>query len=553
VAGIAARPGESGRGRVDKFEEPQPLQTSPPGLTERGSGDVLNYGTTSYNEIHLHNGEFLHNIGLQGQGMVVTLLDAGFFNYTTLRSFDSVNQNGQIKSTWDFVSRHASVTEDHPHGMQCLSTIAANIPGQFVGKAPKANFHLFRTEDAATEYPIEEFNWICGAERADSLGSDIISSSLGYYDFDNAIFNYTYSQMNGNTTMSANGADLAAKKGLLIFNALGNEGGNSWRYLITPSDADSVVGVGAVSAAGVVGSFSSYGPSSDGQIKPDVASVGVSALVQTTNNTIAGGNGTSFACPNMAGLGTCLWQGFPEFNNMRVIQALRQAGHKFSNPDDRVGYGIPDMKKAFSNLLTSYATSSATASGCRITVSWNSKDVQSMKYEIERKAPGETGYTKIGEQVPAAGTTLANRSYQFINNLTGGSSGNYSFRIRQIIDTAAAGFSAAYIDTANITLSAPCIVTGTTDPLTNSRAVSVLPNPVSGDRITIVVETAGALASMPIAIYDERGSLVQRIRQTKGAGRKILEVSVSGWAKGIYYIRVFDGNKPVGTATFSRL
>jgi hypothetical protein len=125
--------------------------------------------------------------------------------------------------------------------MNCFSTIAANIPGQFIGKAPKASFWLFKTEDDASEYPIEEFNWVCGAERADSSGADVISSSLGYYDFDNASLNYTYADMNGNTTISAKGADLAAKKGLLVLSALGNTGNSTWKFLISPSDADSVI------------------------------------------------------------------------------------------------------------------------------------------------------------------------------------------------------------------------------------------------------------------------------------------------------------------------
>lgn len=551
VAGIAARE-TGGRSAFDKFETEQ-YDLPPAGRPGGVTADYFNYGTVSYNEIHLHNGEFLHNIGLRGQGMTIAMLDAGFLNYTGLKAFDSVNLNGQIKSTWDFVARHASVTEDHAHGMQCLSTIAANMPGLFVGKAPKANFHLFRTEDAATEYPIEEFNWVCGAERSDSLGCDVISSSLGYYDFDNSAFNYTYNNMNGNSTISSIGADMAAKKGILVFNAVGNEGNNAWHYLITPSDADSVVAVGAVSAGGAVGSFSSYGPSADGQIKPDVASVGVSAIIQATNNTIGTGSGTSFACPNMAGLGTCLWQAFPEVNNIRIIQALRQAGHKFTTPDDRVGYGIPNMKLAFSSLLTEYATSSSSVTGCRVAISWNSKDVGAMLYEIERKAPGESIYTKIAEMSAQAGDLLANRSYQYNNDLTSGSSGIYSYRIRQVIDTATAGFTAVYIDTTNITVSTPCIVTGTVDPGQLKKAVSIQPNPVAGNQVTLVIETPNAISNMPIAIYDGKGRLVMQLKESKGSGKKTLDLPVDKLSKGKYYIKVLDGVKPVGTAELIRL
>ena len=324
------------------------------------TADFFNYGAGSLAEINLHKGQFLHNIGLRGQGMVIAILDGGFFNYTTLDAMDSIILNNQVLDTWDFYSQNAIVSDDHPHGMQCLSTIAANIPGQFIGKAPKANFMLYRTEDVNSEYPIEEFNMVCGMERADSAGADVISASLGYSEFDDASFNHTYAQMNGNTTIAAIGADLAAKKGILFVAAAGNEGGNAWHYIVTPADGDSVLTVGAVSTSGAVGSFSSYGPSSDGQIRPDVASIGVNAMVQSTSNTVSTGSGTSFACPNMAGLSTILWQGFPEVNNMRIIRALREAGNIASTPNDRIGYGIPDLKVAFGTLLTEFATSTST-------------------------------------------------------------------------------------------------------------------------------------------------------------------------------------------------
>ena len=171
--------------------------------------DYYSYGQ-SYGQVHIHNGEFLHNRGFRGQGMQLAFMDAGFLNYLTLPTFDSVRNNAQILGTWDFVTNNASVNEDHPHGTNCLSTIAANMPGSFVGTAPKTSFYLFRTEDAATEYPIEEQNWAAAAERADSLGVDVCSVSLGYTTFDNAIYNHTYAEMNGNTTIISKAADVAA-------------------------------------------------------------------------------------------------------------------------------------------------------------------------------------------------------------------------------------------------------------------------------------------------------------------------------------------------------
>lgn len=550
-SGIASRDG-AGRNQVSKFEE---VTEATPSSERIGgtSADYFNYGTSSYNEIHLHNGEFLHNIGLRGQGMQIAMMDNGFNNYLGLKAFDSINANGQVLGTWDFVAREANVANDGSHGMNCLSTIAANIPGQFIGKAPKASFWLYQTEDNASEYPIEEFNWVCGAERADSSGADVVSTSLGYFTFDNASLNYTYASMNGNTTISAIGADQAAKKGLLLFLAAGNEGNGSWHYIITPSDADSVVAVGAVSAAGSVGGFSSYGPSSDGQVKPDMASIGVNALVQSTLNTVGTSNGTSFACPNMAGLGTCLWQGFPEFNNMRIIRALQQAGHKANNPDDRVGYGIPNMKTAFSSLLAEYATSSSSISGCRVTINWNSKDVSAMKYEVERKGPADAAYSKIGELNAQAGNILAARTYSFTNDLSSGSTGLFSYRIRQIIDTSAAGFTAVYIDTTTLNITTACLVTAVSDPNAAGKNVYLQPNPVAGNTVVLVVETPQAIPNMPVVIFDASGRVLNQLQSAKGSGRKTLELNTAVLPRGKYYIKVMDGSKLLGTTELIRL
>lgn len=520
---------------------------------QRVEGNFFDYGSAAYNEIHLHQGEFLHNIGLRGQGMQIAMLDAGFFSYTSLKAFDSVNANHQVLSTWDVVSGNSSVVEDDSHGMMCFSTIAANIPGQFVGKAPKASFHLIRTEDVSSEYVIEEFNWVVGAERADSLGADVISSSLGYTTFDASAFDHPYSDRDGNTAMSTIGADLAAKKGLLVFNSVGNITDAGSQFLAVPSDGDSVVAVGSVSSSGIVAGNSSYGPSADGRIKPDMASVGAPAVVQLTNNTIGMSAGTSFACPNLAGLGSCLWQGFPEFNNMKIIRALQQAGNIASSPDNRTGYGIPDMKKAFSMLLNDYATSSATFASCQVTLAWNTKDVGAMKFEIERKTATEINFTKVGELSPVAGTTLANHSYHFINPITNGQSGTFQYRIRQIIDTAAASFSATYIDTSAVVVTAGCFPTGTTDPGSTATHLSIQPNPVQGNSATLVVETPSAIAKLLVTVYDTRGARITSIATSKPAGKATVSVPLERFAKGKYYVYVLDNQRQLGTLEMIRL
>jgi subtilisin family serine protease len=224
------------------------------------------------------------------------------------------------------------------------------MPGQLVGSCPKANFYLYRTEDASGESPVEEQYWAAAAERADSIGVDVISTSLGYNQFDNPVFNHTYADMNGNTTIIAKAADLAAKKGMIVVVAAGNDGAGTWHFISTPGDADSVLTVGAVNAAGTVAGFSSFGPSADGQVKPSVASMGVSTAISSTAGTIVAGNGTSFATPNMAGLVTCLWQAFPDFTNMEIIQAVIKSSSIYDAPNDRIGYGIPNFHKAFDDL-----------------------------------------------------------------------------------------------------------------------------------------------------------------------------------------------------------
>jgi serine protease AprX len=318
--------------------------------TARVAENVFNYGQ-SYNQVRIHNGEYLHNKGFTGKGITIAVLDGGFLNFQTIKAFDSVRINNQILGTWDFVANNAEVNEDHPHGMNCFSIMAANEPGKLVGTAPKASYYLYRTEDVFSETPVEEHNWVVAAEKADSAGADMISSSLGYYEFDDPSKSHTYADMNGDKTVVTRGADMAAQKGMIVCNSAGNSGNSAWKYIIAPSDGDSVLAVGAVNKDSIPGSFSSYGPSADGRVKPDVASVGVNTWVINSDGSLASGSGTSFSNPNIAGLIACLWQAFPEFSNMDIIDAVKRSSHKYANPDTRMGYGIPDMQKAYDMLM----------------------------------------------------------------------------------------------------------------------------------------------------------------------------------------------------------
>lgn len=335
-------------GNSNKFKETVTPLAASPTPTHKTTADAFNYGN-GYNQIHIHEGEYLHNKGFHGEGMLITMLDAGFYHYETITAFDSARLNGQILGVRDFVDFDNSVIEDDIHGMHCLSTILTNWPGQMVGSAPKASFWLVRTEKVSSEFPVEEHNWVVGAEFADSVGSDMISSSLGYNTFDDPIFDHDSTQFYHNATMATRGATLAAKKGILIMNSAGNEGNNSsWKYLTFPADADSVCAVGAVDYNGNIAGFSSRG--FPGKVKPNVVSVGVQTVIAEPSNMPSAGSGTSYACPNLAGLVACLWQAFPQLNNMQIIAAVQQSADRHNTPTNAYGYGIPNFRIAYGIL-----------------------------------------------------------------------------------------------------------------------------------------------------------------------------------------------------------
>lgn len=310
-------------------------------------GDVFDYGS-NFNQVHIHEGEYLHNKGFKGETIQIAVLDAGFSQYKSVTAFDSIRMNQQILGERDFVDYDNSVNEDDSHGMYCLSTMAANWPGKMIGTAPKASYWLIRTENAFTEYPVEEHNWVVGAELADSTGSDMISSSLGYFDFDDASFNHTYDQLYKNATIVSKGAAIAANKGMIVMNSAGNAGGGWWNFVAFPADVDSVCSVGAVNSAGDVAGFSSRG--FPGKIKPNVVSVGVATVIAGFSNQPVSGNGTSFSNPNLAGLVACLWQAFPQFNNMKILDAVYRSANHYQNPDSLYGYGIPNFRIAYEQL-----------------------------------------------------------------------------------------------------------------------------------------------------------------------------------------------------------
>ena len=226
------------------------------------------------------NGDALHDMGYDGAGKIIAILDAGFLNANNLDAFDSLWNNGQILGTRDFVSpQNPNIFGSHYHGTMVLSTMGANWPGQMVGTAPKADYWLIRTEDGDSECLIEELNWVSGAEFADSLGADVINSSLGYTTFDDPTLDHSYEDMDGNTTPVTIGADMAVSKGMIVVNSAGNSGGSFWQYIGAPADGDSVFSIGAVDGLGNYAYFSSTGPTYDGRMKPNVVAQGQGSTI----------------------------------------------------------------------------------------------------------------------------------------------------------------------------------------------------------------------------------------------------------------------------------
>lgn len=338
--------------RPDKFAmENVPVTAARVQLPQSTSSFNYGYG---YNQIHMLNGDVLHNSGHDGQGMLIAMLDAGYDGAQNANVLDSVLNSGQVIGTKNFIDGTSNVFTLSSHGAMCLSTIASNEPGVMVGTAPHADFILLITEDVNSENLIEEYNWASGAEYADSAGADIISSSLGYSEFDDFTMNHTYADMNGHTAPSSIAANLAASRGMVVVNSAGNSGSSLWHYITAPSDGDSVVCVGAVDSAGIYASFSSTGPSSDGDIKPTVSAQGEGTYVANVfgGGGVFPGNGTSFSCPVLAGLIACLWQCYPGATWRQVVEAVKQSASQFSNPDSLLGYGLPDFSDACSILAS---------------------------------------------------------------------------------------------------------------------------------------------------------------------------------------------------------
>jgi subtilisin family serine protease len=288
----------------------------------------------------------MHNHGYTGENITIAVIDAGFLRADVLPAFENLWGNNRILGSRNMINPGSSVFGFSGHGMSVLSIIGGYVRGELIGSAPDASFWLLKSEDATSEYIIEEDYWIAAAEFADSVGVDIINTSLGYSEFNDKTQNHTYSDMDGNTTRISRAADIAASKGILVVVSAGNQGHKPWKYITAPADADSVLTIGAVDPSLNVTDFSGRGPSSDNQVKPDIMAIGQGIYVSKLDGNVDQGSGTSFSAPLITGLAACLWQANPDATNMEIRAAINKSADRFAQPDNNYGYGIPDFNLA---------------------------------------------------------------------------------------------------------------------------------------------------------------------------------------------------------------
>jgi Subtilisin-like serine proteases len=321
----------------------------------------------------------LHAAGHRGKGIWVALMDGGYTNADTIPMFDSIALQGRLHPGWDFVERDAGVYEAAQHGTAVLSVMAANLPNYFVGTAPDATYFLIKTEDTGGEFPIEEANWVAGAEWADSIGVDLLNASLGYTAYNDPALSHSYQTLNGRTAIASRGAAIAATKGMIVCNSAGNEGDGQWRHIGVPADAAGLLAVGAVDERGYRAGFSSWGPTPDGRIKPDLMAPGDNVVVAGNVGIALGvSSGTSLASPMLVGALAALWSSYPEKTAKEILHSVFASADQLNDPDNARGYGLPEMTEAWLRLGDMVSGNGATFSFDRLSGEWKGVFISSM-------------------------------------------------------------------------------------------------------------------------------------------------------------------------------
>ncbi len=316
-------------------------------LINNRTDTLTHYYGAAKRQVTMIGADSLHKAGLTGQGVTIAVLDGGFCNVDAIKGLSMVT----ILGTRDFVNPSRSVYDDwEDHGTMVLSCIAANTPYSLIGTAPNAAFYLLTSEDGRSEYLIEEDNWCAAIEYADSLGVDMVTSSLGYYGFDDKTMSHKYYEQDGLTAVCSRAASLAASRGIIVLNSAGNSGDEAWKKIGFPADARDILTVGAVNKNGINTVFSSLGNTEDGRIKPDVMAMGEQTWLYNLQGKLTTANGTSFSCPLMCGGVACLVQAFPEKRPVEIIRAVQLSGNNADHPNNIYGYGIPNLWKAYQIL-----------------------------------------------------------------------------------------------------------------------------------------------------------------------------------------------------------
>lgn len=297
----------------------------------------------AYRQIGMSKANLLHEKGYKGQGMTIAVIDAGFHNADRITAMNNIH----IAGTKDFVQPGSDIYAKGSHGMAVLSCMAMNQPHIMIGTAPEASYWLLRSEDEASEHLVEQDYWAAAVEFADSVGVDVVNTSLGYYTFDDASKNYAYRDLDGHRALMSRQASKMADKGMVLVCSAGNSGASSWKKITAPADAENVLTVGAIDKHGVLAPFSSIGNTADNRVKPDVVAVGLGADVMGTDGNLRKANGTSFSSPIMCGMVACLWQACPKLTAKEVIELVRSVGDRTGFPDNIYGYGVPDLWKAY--------------------------------------------------------------------------------------------------------------------------------------------------------------------------------------------------------------
>ncbi len=496
-------------------------------VTQPAGINTYNYGD-SYAQLQQINVPAVHDMGITGQGVTVCLMDAGFSRLSHA-AFDSMN----IIAEWDFVNNDPNVGDqadsgNGSHGTETLSTIGGYAPGHLIGPAFNASYILAKTENTDSETPLEEDNWIAAMEWADSIGVDVTSTSLGYIGFDPGWIDYTWQDMDGNTTIITNGADYAASLGIVVVNSAGNDGYNSSHNTLgAPSDGDSVIAAGAVDYSGLRVSFSSVGPTADGRHKPDIMALGSGDVVASpySDNTYSYASGTSFSCPLSAGVAALILCAHPGLTPMQVRDAMRETASQSNNPDNLMGWGILNAFDAVNYFPTPVELSSFTASIINgdVNLSWTTATEKNNRgFEIERKAAG-SDYSMIGF-VNGNGTASTPNHYSYTDNSD--IRGNYTYRLKQV------DFDGKFTYSNEISVDVPVA----SDFVLQQN----YPNPFNPS--TMIKYSVPNASNIKLILYDALGRQVRILtNEFKEAGNYSYTLNADGLASGVYIIRLSAG------------